>query len=192
MSKIFVLTDIHLGHDRMVEFCGRPEDHSEKTLNNLKLITHGSKGEKLLIFLGDFCIGRDEYWHKEFFARLVSQLGPVHTIMVKGNHDNKSNSWYRSHGWNAVVDSFTLRYGGKMIEFVHVPTQPRVGVDVQIHGHWHGKEHSADEDTMAYYDNTYHLLVVHENNRLKPVLLDKILSDFEQATKYKHKKVLAL
>ena len=68
--RIWLTTDTHFGHQRMIEF-GRPQDFEVKIG---KAISEVVKPEDVLIHLGDFCIGKDEYWHEFYFfyAKLFS------------------------------------------------------------------------------------------------------------------------
>ena len=75
----------------------------------------------LLIHLGDICIGNNDFIHE-----VISDLG-CRKVLVKGNHDSKSWSWYMEHGWDFVCDAFRLEYCGRIIMFSHVP-QPWDGV----------------------------------------------------------------
>jgi len=108
MSKIWITTDTHFGHSNMVPYCGRPEDFGEKILANLhKNIAPGD----ILIHLGDVCIGDDVIHHHS----LEFHTDRVKRILIRGNHDRKSNSWYLSHGWDFVCETFSMKHLGKDI-----------------------------------------------------------------------------
>src|SRR3990172_12754698 len=97
--RTFLLTDTHLGHEKVKEYCNRPDDFNERILRGLKQISPGDT----LIHLGDFCMGKDQYWHEMF----MKELPGVKRILVRGNHDRKSNSWYMRNGWDFVCDDFS-------------------------------------------------------------------------------------
>jgi calcineurin-like phosphoesterase family protein len=181
-KRIWLITDTHLGHDAMVQYCGRPKDHSEIILDNIsKLIREGD----ILIHLGDFCIGKDSEWHEKFFSHLKG----VKTILVRGNHDGKSNQWYLEHGWGFVCESFTDTYFGNKVTFSHIPI---LGVkNLNIHGHFHntlhrllrkefvveGEKERNDKDfDLDKYDIGIYKLLAIENTDLKPVLLEEFLT----------------
>lgn len=109
--KTWLTTDTHFGHFKMVQYCGRPADFSERILVNLG---NSVKPGDLLIHLGDFCIGDDGVWHGRY---LEDFLPGVKHWLVRGNHDRNSNTWYLGHGWDMVCDSFTLEMFGKRILF---------------------------------------------------------------------------
>lgn len=158
--KIYIISDTHFGHDKMVELCGRPDNHSNLILSNLSVIPSGA----VLIHLGDFCIGDDDYWHTQF-AFMTTHVR--RKILVKGNHDHKSNNWYLSKGWDFVCDEFKSRYFGKDCLFTHKPTEN--AVHYNIHGHLHNTGHHEQGKS----DN--HILFAIENTNYKAVNLEKLL-----------------
>ena len=135
--KYYLITDTHFGHEMLVRNKHREIGYEDKILNNLR-----KKSGDVLIHLGDICIGKDEEWH----LRLMDATsGFKRKILVRGNHDNKSYSWYYDHGWDFVCETMRMRFRGKEIVFSHMPiiaenieTQPYLKVDKNIHGHSHG------------------------------------------------------
>jgi calcineurin-like phosphoesterase family protein len=126
--NIFITTDTHFGHDKMIEFCGRPRNFEEIIKKKiLKVVLAGD----LFIHLGDICIGNDEIHNKWFTENIKCKK-----ILVKGNHDKKSNSWYLSRGWDFVCESFSDKFFGKRVLFSHAP-QKSNNFDINIHGHFH-------------------------------------------------------
>lgn len=161
--NIFLISDTHFGHSKMLEYEARPFDFEEKILDNLKVI----KDEDILVHLGDVCIGRDAYWNEMMF----SEIPMSRCILVRGNHDGKSFNWYYDHGWNFVCDSFTMDIYGKKILFSHIP-QLDGDYDINIHGHCHSKKRTEEfEPTM--HKKQY--LVSLENLNYKPIRLDTFL-----------------
>lgn len=179
--KYWIITDTHFGHDKMQQYCGRPSDFENKILKALEQIQE----EDVVIHLGDFCIGNDEMWHEKWNNALF-----LHTrkILVRGNHDKKSNTWYYAHGWHAVCENLTIRYLHKNITFSHIPIKDIKNLN--IHGHFHnnlhrllqgiyvieGEKERNDEDfpLELYNKNIYKLLAIEDTN-YKPVLLDNLL-----------------
>ena len=134
MRNYYIITDTHFNHeDKMcTEDVGRPKDYAERIYNSLINL----REEDVLIHKGDICIGKDKEMHDKYIIPLKCKK-----ILVKGNHDNKSNNWYLDHGWDFVCDTFTMKYEGKKILFSHIP-QPWDGVsDMNIHGHLHNCGH---------------------------------------------------
>ena len=164
--KIWLTTDTHFNHAKLLEF-GRPDNFEEKILKNLSIIQPGD----LLIHLGDFCIGQDAKWHEEFFKRLPG----VKTVLVKGNHDGKSYSWYMDHGWGVVCKNMTIKVLGKYVMLSHMPWVD-VGYDLNIHGHFHDSDHRRHEPELVAIKNDKQLLLAIELTGYKPVLITSLLT----------------
>ena len=161
--KYWVMSDWHLGHTaKMVEYCGRPWDYNDRILKSMEAIS----SEDCLIFLGDVCIGRDDYWNSTL---------PTHfkKVLVKGNHDRKSCSWYMNHGWDMVVDSFTLNMYGKKLIFSHVPLEEVPEGYLNIHGHCHNDDR---------YVLTPDKILVKCEHDYRPVLLNKLFDNYQNQT----------
>lgn len=167
--KIYVTSDTHLNHKKLIEW-GRPPDFEKRLIQSHSRMA----SEDYLIHLGDFCIGEDERMHNIWF----SALGHVQKrILVRGNHDKKSNGWYLSHGWSAVADQVVMKLFGKRVVFSHIPVQRALwgATDYNIHGHTHGNSHR-DFEVKDYYDTLYHREVAMELTNYRPILLtDKFL-----------------
>ncbi len=133
--KAYIISDTHFNHVGIVSYCQRPADHETKLYNSLRRV---SKND-LLIHLGDICLGDNDGVHA-FIKDLECRK-----ILVMGNHDSKSWSWYMEHGWDFVCDAFRLKYCGKVIMFSHHP-QPWDGVwEINVHGHLHNLGHRNKE-----------------------------------------------
>lgn len=167
--KIFIISDTHLGHDKLVEYNNRPSDFTNKILKGLQTI----KEDDILIHLGDICMGQDTKWHTEFFNHSNARRH----ILVKGNHDRKSNSWYYSHGWDFVCDNFTITAFSKKILFSHVPLMRLThGIyDFNIHGHFHNADHRRHELKFRIIKNKKHRLLAIEYTNYQPVSLQTFL-----------------
>ena len=181
-KRTWLITDTHLGHAKMVEYCGRPVDHSERILRNLKTTI---KPGDTLIHLGDVCFGKDAYWHSE----LMGALYGVWRILVLGNHDNKTVTWYKNHGWDEVFKNLdrNVRLGvdGDEEVGVHLSHHPlddrkthRRG-KFNIHGHFHNNDHRMLEDEKKFYDPKYHKLIAIENTDLLPVNIEDYVSSLK-------------
>ena len=68
-SRIWIITDTHFNHDKMPLYCGRPVGFEEIIIKNLVRLI---RPIDILIHLGDFCIGKDEEWHKRFLETVNS------------------------------------------------------------------------------------------------------------------------
>lgn len=162
--KYYIISDTHFGHDAIIEYCQRPKDHESKTLMNI-LTDVPANG--CLIHLGDFALGNEE----QACARLC-QYCLAKKILVRGNHDSKSTSWYLEHGWDFVCDSFKMTYCGKIICFSHKP-QPWDGDwEINVHGHLHNLGQRKNEYKEL---KQWHRLYSPELMNYKPIELSKFI-----------------
>ena len=166
-TKTFWLTtDTHFGHTAMLEYCGRPDNFSEKIINNL---TKAVKPNDILIHLGDICIGNDREWNEK-----LRSVNGKHWL-VRGNHDKKSNSWYLDNGWDMVCDQFRDKYFGEIIMFSHKPVVWDGEYDINIHGHFHNSDHRRHEPELLSIENGYQKLLALEYTNYQPVSLEKFI-----------------
>lgn len=162
--KIYVTSDTHLNHAKLIEW-GRPADFEERIIQSHNKI----EADSMLIHLGDICIGRDGDMHDV----LMDAVGHIeHRILVRGNHDKKSNAWYLEHGWHAVAEQLTLNLFGKRVIFSHIPVQYEMwpATDINVHGHTHGNGHR-DKDVAHFLSSSYHREVAMENTNYQPILV---------------------
>ena len=177
--KIWLITDTHFGHDKMKEYCGRPDKFEKLIFKGLDVV----EPKDVLIHLGDFCIGNDEAWHIAFNEEVEGKHW-----LIKGNHDHKSNSWYLSNGWDFVADFFLDKYFGKNILFSHIPKKYNGEFDLNIHGHFHNNLHRLLEGRfvvegekernkidLSNLTSRHKLLSIEETN-YQPVLLETFLN----------------
>ena len=184
--RYWILTDTHFNHKRMIDW-GRPKDFEKQLLDNLSATL---KTGDILIHLGDVSLGNDARCHK----RLTSIQPQVTKILVRGNHDEKSDDWYYKHGWDFVCDSYTLRYKGTQIQFSHMPVRknddfwaPHHPIDINIHGHFHGNNHRNGE-CYKVYDYDFHYDCAPDTNGYSPLLLDDIIA--KQRNRPSRKKIV--
>lgn len=142
MSKnTWLTTDPHFRHKRMIELCGRPQDFEKRIVKHWNQLV---KPMDTIICLGDICMGDDKEVHERYIQKL-----PGFKILVRGNHDKKSDTWYESNGWAICCESMVInRYGYKIL-LSHRPVSTKVmyGADIglpatdlftmNIHGHQH-------------------------------------------------------
>ncbi|MCP3683904.1 MAG: hypothetical protein GY861_14570 [bacterium] len=159
----WIMTDFHLGHtEKMIKWCGRPKDYEIKIFDGLRMISDGD----VFIFLGDYCIGNDGYWHESHIMKFDFKK-----ILVLGNHDKKSYSWYYRYGWDLVCETFSMNIFGKKILFSHKP-QIDSGYDLNIHGHIHDATKLRYEADVEEVKNDKQILIKPE--QYNPISLRKI------------------
>ena len=157
---IYIIGDTHFHHDAMIEYCGRKKGFEDKILKNLLLLTK----DDILIHLGDICIGKDIEAHDKYIIPLKCK-----TILVKGNHDSKTDNWYMNHGWDFVCDTFTRTIWKRTVLFSHRPMANN-GYDVNIHAHLHNLGHRDGEYLLVKNDKQ--VLYSCEDNNNRPMSLD--------------------
>ena len=132
----YVIGDTHFNHHEMQKYCNRPANFEERLFKSMSRLKEGD----ILFHLGDISIGRDEEVHEKYIIPLRATK-----ILVRGNHDKKSNTWYLRHGWNFVCGTITDRLFGKNILLSHKPLAESLGYDVNIHAHLHNLGHRDGE-----------------------------------------------
>ena len=169
----YLISDTHFNHKKIIEYCNRPLDYEERIAKSLSLVHK----EDILIHLGDICCGKDVGVHKKYIQPIKGRK-----ILVRGNHDSKSDFWYMDHGWDFVCDSFTLEKYGATMCFSHIP-RPWDGIwTVNIHGHLHtfGRIHACKD-----YLRQWHQLISCEENNYQLYSLRVIAEKFPKAVEYR-------
>jgi calcineurin-like phosphoesterase family protein len=127
----------------------------------------------IVIHLGDFALHKESDKVKETCNQLKGRK-----VLVRGNHDRKSISWYLNNGFDFVCDSFVI---GRII-FTHRPMRKQdlilSNFDFNIHGHLHEK----DSPNNELYEN-----VSVERTNYYPINLDSILGKHGLKLKRKNK-----
>jgi len=172
MKNIWIISDTHFFHDKIIEYCNRPKNHTNKIFKNLMAIPE----KDILIHLGDISIGREIEVYEKFIKPLKCTK-----ILVKGNHDRKSNNFYLEHGWDFVCYSFSDTYFNKKILFTHFPKHTD-GYDFNIHGHLHSNVYKWEQLTKENknFINERHLLFAVESTNYRPMKLNYIIDKFEK------------
>ena len=162
--KYWIITDTHFSHKALHEYCGRPENVDSIIKDNIiKRVRNGDT----LIHLGDVCIGNDKE-NNEWFSRLDG----VKRVLVKGNHDHKSNQWYMDHGWTLACERFDIDMYGKKIAFTHAPIALDGYFDLNIHGHFHNTDHRRTDPKFNGILSGYNKLIALEYTGYAPLSLE--------------------
>lgn len=164
-QKVFIITDTHFYHHNMLKLCGRPPGFSELIMENWR---RDVRPGDLVIHLGDISWTNDTY---------MESL-PGTKILVRGNHDNRSNAYYLEHGFSFVCNSFTLRANGMDILFTHMPKLFH-DYDINICGHTHNQ--------VKINSPTALKILALEKDGYGPILLDKVLASCKDIVNSKPK-----
>jgi len=129
--NVYVIGDTHFMHDRIIEYCGRPFAADKQDGVMIGKWNETVRDDDLVIHMGDFALHKNS----EKAAWIINAL-KGRKILVKGNHDRKTNHWYLTHGFSFVCDSFVL----DGILFTHRPVENIKKWRYNIHGHIHNKK----------------------------------------------------
>lgn len=167
--KIWLIADTHFGHEKIKQL-GRPDDFEAQIKKNLKAKV---KPTDLLIHLGDISLGNNQKEDSQWFKQ---ELG-CSTVLVLGNHDNKSIHWYQENGWDFVCESFYRQVNGVDVIFSHIPQQyDATRYEVNVHGHLHANRHRGSSDDFDFHGRTYKLISM-EFNHYQPVNLENLIDN---------------
>lgn len=136
----------------------------KKLINQQKSIV---KPNDIFIYLGDLTYKKLDDSYDDVTREFYNQLNGI-KILVKGNHDLKSDDYYFSLGFNYVTDGFQF----KNMIFSHRPVKLFDRKDhkklLNIHGHIHGARVYFDSEKENHLD-------VYEDSH-KPINLKKLLA----------------
>lgn len=152
----YLTTDTHFNHDKIFEFCNRPIDYERRLAKGFESLN----STDTLIHLGDICMGNDLAAHEKFIQPIRAKK-----ILIRGNHDNKSDHWYLNNGWDFVCQTFSIVFQKVNILFSHYPRIFDGYFDVNIHGHLHGHDDRDESEKKS------HLSISLEKMGYRPISL---------------------
>ena len=138
-TKVWLMSDLHLGHDRDFVWAKRGlsnvQEHNEKLIENIR--TCVEENDEFFI-LGDLTLG-----DLDAAAAYLRQI-PGHVHVILGNHDTERRiEFYESLGWD-VQFATVIHYGKQRFYLSHYPTNTaNEGEDklslatVNLYGHTH-------------------------------------------------------
>lgn len=154
----WIISDTHFGHDMLKKRGHRPDDFEEKIIKNL---SNQVKRGDIVIHLGDFAFYKLDEWRYRFLnACYLAESN----VLVRGNHDKQTDTWYMRKGWDFVCESFTLKKYGRVFLFTHVPISSNLLAmtddnTVNIHGHLHYTNHrnaqTCDKHRLIKMEHNY-------------------------------------
>jgi calcineurin-like phosphoesterase family protein len=167
MSKnTWLTTDLHFSHKGMIELCGRPQDFEKRIVRHWDRLV---KPSDTVVCMGDICIGDDKDVHQKYIEKL-----PGLKILVKGNHDKKSDTWYESNGWQIVCNVLLIERYGYKIALSHKPLGESDLYDINIHGHQHTTH------PKGYTPDGKRFLLSLEHEKYEPVLFQSFIQRCEK------------
>lgn len=106
LDKTWLVSDTHFGHDNIVGFCFRPEDHEQVMIAEWRKVV---PEDATVLHLGDLA-----YSNNARFRRIMAKELPPYTdenapkphkgrkLLIEGNHDQQRRAFYRSSGFTFV------------------------------------------------------------------------------------------
>jgi len=156
--RIMAWADLHLFHPAVIDFCNRPFDnvaHMHEQL--IKRNNYYVYDDDIVAYVGDISFGS-----KEDTIEILEQMNG-RKILVLGNHDKWSKSFYLRH-FDMVCEAFEF---GEYV-FTHVPLEVFHHRKINVHGHTHDLLHR-DDDFNPAPANPRWLNVCVEVNDYRPV-----------------------
>jgi len=157
--KIWLISDTHFRHRRLIEKGFRPADFEARIEKNWNRLVNPLD---VVIHLGDVIVGREEE-----IEGINDRLNGS-KILVRGNHDNRSTTWYVDRGFAMVVDSMTL---GPCL-LTHEPSEWRRDCRFNVCGHLHDDGHRSDEYDLV---RGFHKVFSLEREDYCPILITKFI-----------------
>lgn len=166
---IYLISDTHFNHKNIILYENRPfgsiSEMNEKLIQNWNEVV---KPEDTIIHLGDIGLGNESS-----LRELIPNLNG-HKILIKGNHDGKSNKFYLDCGFEEVNRTKMMEINGIKIFLSHQPeSRPGDGqtYDIHLYGHVHSKGSNGTYPTIS--KNGACICV--ERWNYYPVSLDEVL-----------------
>lgn len=163
-GRIFVTSDTHFGHRRILELCrggygfSSIEEHDEHLVQAWNATV---RPKDTVWHLGDVAFGRQN-------LAILSRLNGLKKL-VMGNHDEYPNEAYLEH-FASIHGAVSMR--GCI--FTHIPIHPAqfYRFKANVHGHLHDK----------VVDDPRYISACVEHHNLRPVLLDELLKGLPCST----------
>jgi len=148
---IYIITDTHFNHQEMItKFKKRPDNFENKIWKSLSLLNE----DDILLHLWDFCI-----WNDQEVAKRFKNTVRCTSILIKWNHDKKSDNWYRTKAWfTFILEGFLWKYFWKEIYFSHIPNKEKVwDINIHWHTHWNkfSNENKKNNNYLKYYSEDF-------------------------------------
>ncbi len=167
LTKIYLTTDNHFDHERIITAFGfRPANFEKLIINNWK----NTVDEDDIIFnLGDVTWGSQGH-----LQQIMGEL-PGTKILIRGNHDKShSNNWFVKAGFAAVLEK--AQVSGVILShrpaLLHKEEIER-GI-INIHGHFHNSPTDKWEEYLKERITKNHYLLSIENTNYTPISLELI------------------
>ena len=178
--SIFVTSDLHFNHKRILEFepITRPfstlEEMNMRIVNNWNSVV---KSGDTVYVLGDFILGESD---GNEIRNLLNKFEHGNIKLVPGNHDTVAKlKIYKDNNIEILENLYVYNYSKSRKFFLcHYPVLLSHGdkvLDYCLHGHTH--QHS----NFSEYKYTYHVGM--DSHDLTPVCIEDIISEINSQNK---------
>lgn len=142
--RIFLASDHHFFHENIIRYCKRPfldVHHMNEEMTSRWNLAVDS--DDIVIYCGDLTAGLGD--RSSELRILIGNLNG-RKVLVRGNHDHKSDAWYVESGFMRVVEH--INFGGVLA--VHHPLEEAIshGLNIDMAGEVehviHGHSHATD------------------------------------------------
>lgn len=167
MSKVFVISDTHFGHKRIIEF--------EKTARPFATIEEHDR--ELVARWNAVVTKRDTVWHlgDVYFGKnghhVLLELNGYKKLVL-GNHDNYPIAIYQAY-FDKICGA--AEYRGCLLTHVPVHTCQMYRYRKNIHGHMHSSRVMLPGSAGAGSTDKRYVCVSAEHTGLAPILMESVL-----------------
>ena len=167
ISKTYIITDTHINHTKIIDYCNRPTDFEQRIINQWQATV---QPQDIVYHLGDVTWGSQ----KELL-HIMQQL-PGTKILIRGNHDrNHSNNWFIQAGFSAVLEKAQVS-GVILSHFPAIMTAEELGRGViNVHGHFHNNPAKKWEKHLKERITLNHYLLILEDVEYRPISMESIV-----------------
>lgn len=182
-SKFYFISDTHFNHKNIIKYCNRPFENIDE-MNKVFIENWNNTVTDFdtIFHLGDVAL-TSESEMRELIPKLKGKK-----ILVKGNHDKKSNEFFRNVGFGIIPEN-PLKLNKEKLILSHKPLKDTEIPDgyVNVHGHTHNNPlHKINPETneMEYpeelYSDKLHFNVSVDVIDFKPISLEELLKRLEE------------
>ena len=182
-AKTYFISDTHFNHKNIIKYCNRPfRDVEEMNRALIENWNNTVTDFDTVFHLGDVAL-TNESSMKELIPKLKGKK-----ILIRGNHDKKSEEFFRKVGFGFVPEN-PLKLSSKRLILSHKPLKDTEIPDgyVNVHGHIHNNSlHKANLTTneIEYPEDLYseklHINVSADAIGFKPISLEEVLKKIEE------------
>lgn len=140
LINIHTISDSHFNHWNINRLCNRGFQ-SLKHMDGTQTKRWNTivKPHDIIIIVGDLIFTKGI---SQEVAKIIQSLNG-RKILVHGNHDRKTYSWYLTHGIDFICDTFSWDFNHKKILFVHSPHDVKTPDLTKYHYIIHGHQHNS-------------------------------------------------